>query len=362
MRIVRDRVADKREAEYREMDEREIEEWLAGLRKQYGQGRGAGEAIRAMAAGDPKRLCTALLSVLKKEGNAGKRQWLYGQLVACPALLIQLMDPSRMSRKELAELCRNWMAWDNQVDLRLARLTPGRGGGGQLPTETVVRILDVLDEISPGPRLILLLNHLTQHPNRRIAAKATMLVGRRLRNQDWVVRQMENEDGRVRASVVEGLWGDSTAAAQSHLWASLKDKNNRVVGNALIGLGQMGEPGVNEFAKRMLEDPRPPFRWTAAWVMGKIGAPEFVEHLERARGDKEAHVRKAAGRALELIHARGITEARPALVTRATEAVKPEEKAIALKYDGKRVTAVYRPPPEPEAPPGWTPPSWARRS
>ena len=57
---------------------------------------------------------------------------------------------------------------------------------------------------------------------------------------------MEYEDGRVRAGVVEGLWGVSTAAAQSHLWASLKDKNNRVVGNVLIGLHHLGECGMND--------------------------------------------------------------------------------------------------------------------
>jgi hypothetical protein len=248
-----------------------------------------------------------------------------------------------MSRKELMEVCQKWMALDSQLDVKLARLTPGReAGAGQLPAETVVRILDVLDGISPGPRLILLLNHLTRHPNRRIAAKATLLVGRRLRNQDWVARQMENQDGRVRASVVEGLWGVSTAAAQSHLWASLKDKNNRVVGNALIGLHQLGESGVNEFVKRMLEDPRPPFRWTAAWVMGKIGAAEFVESLERAKEDKEAHVRNAAERALEVIGARNTSEA--GAVTEGDAGKKTTEGgAYAMKYDGQRVTPLYRP-------------------
>jgi hypothetical protein len=261
-----------------------------------------------------------------------------------------------MSRQDLIEVCRKWMALDSQLDVRLARLTPGREAGGEgLPVEHVVRVLDVLDEISPGPRLILLLNHLTHHGEQRIASKAALLVGRRLRNRDWVSRQMESTDGRLRANVVEGLWGIRSASVQSHLWASLKDKNNRVVGNALIGLHQSGEPGVKEFVKRMIEDARPPFRWTAAWVMGKIGAPEFIEDLERAVQDKEAHVRSAAERALQTIReATRKPEPEPVVVNeekpaeeRADE--KPAEKAepemiLALRFDGKKISPLYRPP------------------
>jgi len=323
-------------------EERGMGEWLAGIAGQRGRARGGGEEIRAMAARAPDPLCTAALSVLAAQGDGNDLQWIYNQLVECPEFLMQVVSPSRMSRKELVELCRKWMAMDDQLDVRLARLTPGREGAGKLPPETVVRVLDVLDEISPGPRLILLLNHLTKHSNRRIAAKATLLVGRRLRNQDWVARQMENDDGRVRASAVEGLWGVTSAAAQNHLWASLKDKNNRVVGNALIGLHQLGESGVNEFVKRMLEDPRPPFRWTAAWVMGRIGAPEFVEPLEQAKQDKEAHVRNAAERALEQIRSAGTAGAPETAGDGSKE--KAEDGAFAMQFDGKAVTPLYRSP------------------
>ena len=195
------------------------------------------------------------------------------------------------------------MTIENLLDVRLARLTPGRDPDADAPldSETVLQILEVLDKLSTGPRLILLLNHLTLHPDRRIAAKATLLVGRRLRNQDWVERRLVSTDGRVRANAVEGLWGVRSLAARKSLWTSLRDKNNRVVGNALIGLHQLGEPAVHEFVTRMIQDPRPAFRWTAAWVMGKIGSEEFLPDLQRARKDKEPHVQRAAERAIEAI-------------------------------------------------------------
>jgi len=89
------------------------------------------------------------------------------------------------------------------------------------------------------------------------------------------------------------------------------------------------------FVKRMLEDPRPPFRWTAAWVMGKIGAAEFAEPLERAKGGKEAHVRNAAERMLEMVRARNTSEA-GAVTGGDGGKKKTEDGTFAMKYDGKR--------------------------
>ena len=342
-------------------EERRTAEWLEGLAARRGNSRGGGEAIRAKAVEAPERICSAALAVLEGAQTAEEaRQWLYGQLVECREFLLELVRPDRMSRQELAELCRKWMTTDGQLDVRLARLTPGRGASGDsLPTETVVRILDVLDDTSQGPRLILLLNHLTRHEDRRIASKAALLVGRRLRSRDWVSRQLESADARLRANVVEGLWGESSPSVQSQLWASLKDKNNRVVGNALIGLHHLGEPAVKEFVKRMIEDLRPPFRWTAAWVMGKIGSPEFIEDLERALQDKEPHVRSAAEQALHAIREctpKPVAEPRAETPPEPTPE-KPVEKryeepaeeeqpevVVALQFDGKKITPLYRPP------------------
>jgi HEAT repeat protein len=48
----------------------------------------------------------------------------------------------------------------------------------------------------------------------------------------------------------------------------------------------------------MLIDPRPEFRRTAAWLMGRIGQPEFAERLQQAAGDENAGVRETAARSL----------------------------------------------------------------
>ena len=259
-------------------------------------------AVGSVAALSPGSFFAGALSLLGSATDPAERRKIYDAVADCPEFWKELLAGGRFSRLELLDVGRDLMTIEGLMDVRLARLLPGRTmRDSKLPAEAVLRALDLLDQLSPGSRLILLVNHLTQHANRRIASKATILVGRRLRNQDWVARHLDSAEARVRASTVEGFWGVQSPSARRDLWASLKDKNNRVVGNALIGLHRLGEPRVNEFVKRMIDDERPPFRWTAAWVMGQIGAAEFVEHLDRALKDAEPHVRRAAERAREAI-------------------------------------------------------------
>ena len=268
----------------------------------HGRSRDVGEAVSRIAARLPRGFGAAALSLLEANQDPGARRKIYQQLLECPEFLIRLMQPGGFSRAHLVEICRELLTLDPTFDVRLARLTPTRWqDDSPLDEDGVLQVLDILNEISPGGRLILLLNHLTRHPNRHIASKATLLIGKRLRNQDWVDRQLESRDERIRANVVEGLWNVATPAARRCLWKGLNDKNNRVVGNALLGLHQLGEHTVLEFVKRMIEDPRPPFRWTAAWVMGKIGGEEFIESLERALQDPDEQVRRSAQRALSAI-------------------------------------------------------------
>ena len=292
----------------------------------HAHSRDIGEAVNRIAVRSPRGFGPAALSLLESTQDPGVRRKIYQQLLDCPEFLIRLMQPGAFSRTQLLEICRELMALDPTFDVRLARLTPTRcQDDSPLDEDGVVQVLDILNEISPGGRLVLLLNHLTRHPNRHIASKATLLIGKRLRNQDWLNRHLESGDERIRANAVEGLWNVTTQAARQCLWKGLKDKNNRVVGNALLGLHQLGEPTVLEFVKRMIEDPRPPFRWTAAWVMGKIGGEEFIEPLERALQDRDEQVRRSAQRALSAIRAKASQT--PPVEAPTPEAPPPETTA-----------------------------------
>jgi hypothetical protein len=259
-------------------------------------------SIQAIVSSAPEQLVPVALSLLRSERNATRRREMYSTLVDYPEFLLQVVRPD-LSRGQVLEICRELLHIDSLLDVRLARLLPRRYEAKcDLDTPTVTRVLDILNEISTGPRLIFLLNHLTHNPDQQIASKATLLIARRMQNNQAVENYLTSEDSRVRASTVEALWGIQTPFARRTMWACLQDPNNRVSGNALLGLHLLGEGSVVGLVEQMLHDERPLFRGTAAWVMGQIGKTEFRDSLQGALKDPELGVRQAARRALKTIH------------------------------------------------------------
>jgi hypothetical protein len=306
--------------------------------------------------------CSAGLAMLESETDSGERRRLYAELLECPEFLVEMANPDRFDRKQFLEVCR-WLKdnVDDFLDLRLARLTPGRHGDEYgLAPEVVLRILDVLHTISSGPRLVQVIGHLVRHPNEQIASKATLLLGHRLRSERWLRSNFQSSDPRVRASVLEGLWGVKNSYARQCFLDLLQDANNRVVGNALFGLHLLGEPQVDQRIDRMLQDPRPSFRRTAAWLMGSIGKPEFAEALRRAELDEDQGVREAASRALRALPkpetAEGMAvdaeaaeakpaDTEPAEITGETPDaqhpdVQPDARLFSPRFDGKYVAGL----------------------
>jgi hypothetical protein len=279
-------------------------------------------AIREIAAADPAVSFDAGLSILDSQSEACAPR-VYARLFGCPEFLTELVRTGRFSNNELFERCSEWIKIDRFLDVRLARLTPGRHEDAcALPPETIVRVLEVLNRISAGPRLILMLNHLKSHPNKLVAERATVLVGRRICSAPWVNQRLASTDARIRAGAVEGLWGREMPSARELLRRHRQDEDNRVAGNALLGLHFLGEAGVPALAKEMIRDERPAFRRTAAWVMGQIGEPEFVEALTAALGDGEAGVRLSVKQALATIRRGAPAEQRWAVEKKAAPVAK----------------------------------------
>ena len=286
--------------------------------------------IRELAEQDPELFFTAALALLESAPDPHIWPNLFPTLLDCPPFLIQLIRPDRFSRDQVIETCRNFIKIYPRLDIRLARLVPGRSEDRyRLEVPYIVRILEILNEISAGPKLVLIMNHLTRHPDSRVASKAVLLMGRRIQNRSWVERNFKSEDPRKRASVVEALWCRNNVWSRQTMWAALKDENNRVVGNALVGLHSLGESSVGDLVRCMLRDARPHFRFTAAWVMGKMGDLEFLESLRGALADPDQRVRQAARRALVTIR-RPIERQQQLEMKALAESVQAETSAASL--------------------------------
>jgi HEAT repeat protein len=161
-----------------------------------------------------------------------------------------------------------------------------------------VRALDILDQTSSGRRLLPILGHLPEAADARLAAKATLFVGRRVMNPAWSAKLLARPEDRIRANAVETLWGLKTPPALDLLERCATDRNNRVMGNALIGLHIAGRPEVDAGVVSLARNGDPGRRSTAAWVMGRLANDRWVDTLSGMMRDDAPAVRSTALRSL----------------------------------------------------------------
>jgi hypothetical protein len=255
----------------------------------------AQSALRQASIDDPELFFQAGYRLIESLAGSPERATVCKRLLGCPIFLIELTRRERFSLPKLLQICRDFSAIDTRLDIRLANLLPGRREDPcGLGAEVVARILEVLNDISIGPRLILPLSHLTDHPNAGVAEKATLLIGRRICNFGWLQRRLESGGPGIRAGVLQGLWGSDTPQARVAMRKCLQDTSERVVGNAVFGLHLLREADSVKLVENMMADVRPAFRATAAYLAGQIGTPEVMALLRRAKNDGEACVRVAA--------------------------------------------------------------------
>jgi hypothetical protein len=283
-------------------EEGRVRAFLLRAITEFEKDRLAASTIRRFAMDAPVFFIQVGMELLLKAPETAGYRYLAMQLVKQPTLFEQITDTWRYSKQQSVTLARRLLSVDPTLDTRLARALPGRNGGQGLQTlegPKAERAIEILDEISEGRRVVPILNHLTDHPDLKISSKAALLIGKRVQNVDWAKRViMDTRDPRLRANAIESVWGNDTPAVLELFRSCLQDRQNRVVGNSLMGLHLAGDPEVHEIVAKFARDFKAEFRMTAAWTMGKIGDPGFVESLTALIKDSNPGVRRAALKAL----------------------------------------------------------------
>lgn len=262
------------------------------------------QVMRRFASDTPVIFAPVAVSMLLTATETAGFRYLAMLLVKQPSLFRQLADPLLFTRPQAVTLTRRLMSVDPSLDVRFARQLPARNGStpDTINGPAAERALDILDEISLGKRIVPVLSHLTRHPDGKISAKATLLVGKRVQNVAFAKRLIgEETDPRIRANAIEAVWGNDTPPVQKLFWECVEDRHNRVVGNALVGLYLAGEETINGVVTRFANDYKPEFRMTSAWTMGRIGNADFVSTLSPLIKDQHPGVRSAALRSLQNI-------------------------------------------------------------
>lgn len=280
---------------------------------QFASRRYSPSALAPLSRDRPDLFVPAAMSLIELPPSSDSQRYLCNYLISMPAFLAFIGHPDQFSRDELARVLRSLMQIDPLVDAKLAAtLRTWRRDDAKVDKAVILRILDVLDEISPGRRLVMTLSPLVRDDEQPVASKAALIMGRRVENASWVEGQLASPDARVRANVIESLWGLQTLQAKKWMHAALEDSHNRVVGNALVGLFLAGDPEAVPRLREMLRHPDPMFRASAAWAMGRTGCEDFAADLEQARQDSEEGVRRNAELALSKVTAATQAPARQA--------------------------------------------------
>jgi HEAT repeat protein len=243
----------------------------------------------------PESFYTATIEILKEDMDSRAVQFLVTLLVS-ENLLFRALCDTALDREQATALARQAVRVDPALDATLARhladtaiASPDAAGLG-----SAERLMEILGEISDRILILPSLMRLLRNANPHLRSKAALMIGRGSRSLTWAKRRLTDSDTRVRANAVEALWGMDTPEARELLDAASRDGNNRVAGNAWLGLYWMGESSSLVELVKMAGHDSPTFRSTAAWVMGETGDPRFSEILGRMLADSHGGVRKCA--------------------------------------------------------------------
>ena len=251
--------------------------------------------IREQLDNDPQAFYRNAIALLKNADESRGFQHLVLLLVS-NGFLARALGDSSLSREEAIAFGRAAMRANPTADVELAKglADSTTQPDGPVQVETALRLMEILAEISDGRRIAPSLMRLMRHSNPYIRSKAVLMIGRGNLSVKWVRGRLAEADPRIRANAVEALLGLDSPEAEEVLRFALADVNNRVVGNALLGLYLMGDCSSIPEIVKMSSNESPLFRSSAAWVMGETGDPRFAEVLVRMLVEPNAVVRKRA--------------------------------------------------------------------
>src|ERR1022692_1079732 len=163
-----------------------------------------GRMLRAMLVENPKKFSSGALQALLKGGDVRGHKYIITLLLQNGFLVEDLYDPEIFTKELSIALAQKLAQIEPQLDSRLARLLPGRGDGSpEVQGKVAERVLDLVEAISSGPRIVPLIAHLTLSSDSRLRSRAVLMIGKRAQNARPTEALLNEPDARVRASAVE---------------------------------------------------------------------------------------------------------------------------------------------------------------
>lgn len=268
----------------------------------------AGRELRSALRADCSAFLAALLSETVFAGNDRGFRFAINLLVSSDMVIPAIAMPSSTSFVQALRLTRYMLEIDgNFLNALLTGLMTRQDLDDPACT---VRVLDLISECATHLANWRSLLRIHADGDDEIKARCAALLARYRFRDEAGIERFRRSEPRIRANIIQTLWGVSQDQANEILEVAIQDEDNRVAGNACLALYNSGDTRALVHLAEMLSSPEPRKRITGAWVIGECRDGRFAGRLlEALRGDLPAlRKRSIASLAkLEAIPASGVS-------------------------------------------------------
>jgi hypothetical protein len=246
--------------------------------------------------------------------------------------LAQICDPKVGTLPDAIRRARLRKEQSLCFELKLATYLQAQCLADHIHLPSILRGMEVLDTITDERRLLGILRYFLRSRVPQIVSKSVLLLGRRCHRLDWVRHVMAEGDDRIRANLIESLWGRREPAEIGEILKdAVNDHHHRVSANAIYGLFTCGHKGYQPGIDQLISNKNPAFRHAAVWVIKSIAAEDVMPQLKRLILDPDAGVRRKAFGAIKAIQVRS-----PNAVVLPVPAEIPESPIPELPLEDRR--------------------------
>lgn len=244
----------------------------------------AGRELRSVMRTDSSAFLTALLSETVFSGNDRGFRFAIDLLVSSDMIIPAIATPSTTSFVQALRLTRYMLETDgNFLNTLLTALMTRQELADPACT---VRVLDLVGECATQLANWRSLIRIHSDGDAEIKARCAALLARYRFRDEAGIERFRRSEPRIRANIIQTLWGVPQDQANAILEVAIQDEDNRVAGNACLALYNSGDTRALVHLVEMLGSPEPRKKITAAWVIGECRDGRFAGRLlEALRSD-----------------------------------------------------------------------------
>ncbi len=247
----------------------------------------AGRELRSALRTDGSAFLAALLNETVFAGNDRGFRFAIDLLVSSDMVIPAIATPSSTTFVQALRLTRYMLEIDgNFLNALLTGLMTRQDLDDPACT---VRVLDLIGECATHLANWRSLIRIHSDGDAAIKARCAALLARYRFRDEAGIERFRRSEPRIRANIIQTLWGVPQNQASAILEVAVQDENNRVAGNACLALYNSGDTRALVHLAEMLSSPEPRKKITAAWVIGQCRDGRFARPLlEALRGDLPA--------------------------------------------------------------------------